>query len=549
MLLVFLFLIYIVKVYSLGRAFYIDDPSSYINIAISDSVIIFLCFSIYYSSTLFNQWISKLLKLLIFLISLFYILDLLIIYTFNSRFYLDDIGKYLTNLELDVVKPFYVLLISCFLYFGLTFCIRENNNLKRVWFKIITSLLLMVVASLYSVDSSVRSPFFKNYILVNLSITYKAEYSDEFVKSFSYVNDEQCGKISTKIPKNIVIFLFESWSYYQSEWFGGDKNWTPQLDKLAKENISYNNFYANGFTTEAGLYALFTGDILIPYKVGYGTDGAVGLNSIGYSSSLPNRFSKLGYITKFITSGDLNFLNKRSWLKSLGFERIMGNEIFDKKERKFLFDSVSDEMLYTKVNDLINDDNNNFIVVENVNTHQPYYYPDNGEVKISEEFAFKYADKQLSKAVHSLSEPDTMIVVMSDHRAMTPITEKEKSDSGRMAASKVPMFIVWKNKNITVENVLQQTDVLPSILNMIDGHQCISSSRGAILPTNNIADSKCVYYARGDERSKVSVMCDNNQFDVLLDGDDTRVLEKGTFEYKSVDYLNMIRIKNDQGIR
>jgi phosphoglycerol transferase MdoB-like AlkP superfamily enzyme len=394
------------------------------------------------------------------------------------------------------------------------------------------------------VDSSVRSPFFKNYILVNFQSTYKKEYSPEFVSSFESEDNEQCATVESIKPKNIVIFMFESWSYYHSRWFGDDSNWTPELDKLAKSSVAFKQFYANGFTTEAGLYALFTGRPVIPYKVKYGTDGALGLNQIYFETSYPEELSRLGYYTTFITSGDLSFLQKREWLESLKFENIIGNGAFSQKDRKFLFDSVSDEKLYSKVYDIISNSENNFIVVENVNTHQPYYYPDGKEIKQSEEFAFRYADDQLSKVIKKLTGEDTMIIVMSDHRAMTPVTKHELSDSKRMSVSHVPMFMIWKHQKKVVDNVFQQTDIIPSIVNAIRGRRCSSSSRGAIFPLDKMVDSKCVYHARGDERSKVSVMCDSRQFDVLLDGDDTKSLDETLYDDTAVNMINKTRISS-----
>ncbi|WP_181388366.1 LTA synthase family protein [Vibrio albus] len=475
-----------------------------------------------------------------------YILDLIIIFTFNSRLYLEDIGKFIGDVDLKILDWKIYLLFSIFIISSFIFVVKSNLPSPNIKIKIIAIMSLLILACSYNVDSSVRSPFFKNYIFVNFQSTYKKEYSPEFISSFESEDNEQCVTVKSIKPKNIVIFMFESWSYYHSYWFGDDSNWTPELDKLAKNNVAFKQFYANGFTTEAGLYALFTGRPVIPYKVKYGTDGALGLNKIYFDTSFPEELSKLGYYTTFITSGDLGFLQKRKWLESLKFNNIIGNGAFSPKDRKFLFYSVSDEKLYSKVYDIVSNSENNFVVVENVNTHQPYYYPDGKDIKQSEEFAFRYADKQLSEVIKKLIDEDTMIVVMSDHRAMTSMTRKEQSTSGRMSVSRVPMFMIWNNKQRIVDSVFQQTDILPGIVNTVKGYQCHSGSRGAILPLDNMVGTKCVYHARGDERSKVSVMCDGQQFDVLLDGDDTGILDEYKHIDESVNYINSVRINSDK---
>ncbi|MCE0494138.1 LTA synthase family protein [Vibrio salinus] len=374
-------------------------------------------------------------------------------------------------------------------------------------------------------------------------MTYNKAYTEGFQSSFRFVRTPLCFPEEPIKPKNIIIFVFESWSNYHSLFYGGNNNWTPELDMIANQNIAFRQFYSNGFSTESGLYALLTGAPVIPYKDKYGTNGALGLSSIKFDKSYPEILSELGYQTTFITSGDLSFLQKRDWLKLLHFQNIIGNESFDKEERRFPFSSVSDEVLYKKVYSLFENSSGHFVVVENVNTHQPFYYPEGDEIKRSEEFAFRYADRQLSGIVKKLSrDSDNMIVVMSDHRAMTPITPKEQSESGRLSVSRVPMFIVWNKKQAVIGNIFQQTDVLPGITNAIKGRQCYDPYQGAIFPISHPVSSRCVFHARGDERSKVSAMCDGQPFDIVLDGDDTRISGNQKDTLNSVGYINAIRI-------
>lgn len=546
MVLIILVLVYIFKIYALGTSLYIDDHNSYYNIAVSDSVIVSIVFLLYYTSSLLNKLLSRVVKVTIILLFIFYIVDLNIIYMFNSRLYIDDIFKFITNVDFKLFNKFvYIFIVLC-LIACIAFVFKPNLKIKYISIKFLCFMSVFIVGCNYDVDSSIRSPFFKNYILVNFEATYENEYTDNFISSFDIVNNDQICKSTNKIkPKNIILFMFESWSYYHSDWFGKDNDWTPKLDHLAKNNISFNNFYANGFTTEAGLYATLTGKPIIPYKIKYGTDGALGLSSIHFETSYPEELSKLGYHPTFITAGDLGFLQKKQWLESLKFDRIIGNDSFDKVDRNFLFESVSDQKLYEMVYGIVSNSEKNFIVVENVNTHQPFYYPEGDEIKRSEEFSFRYADTQLSNVIKKLSTKDNMIIVMSDHRAMSTMTRKELQKSKRMSVSRVPMFMVWNGENKVINNVFQQTDVLPSITNAIEGQQCSSFSLGAIFPLNNMIDSKCVYHARGDERSKVSVMCDQQQFDVLLDGDDTRILDNNKSDIKSIDYINGIRINSN----
>lgn len=554
LLLLFLIVTYIFKIYFFGKSFYIDDDNSYINIAVSDGAIVSLCLILFYFSKCSSRWLNLLIKTIISPLVLCYVVDVFVTLMFNSRLYFDDIYKFYINIDINIFNAsgFFIILIFiiCFLMFFIEDKKNENTLNKKIFIFIPFVLFLFN----YNVNSSVRSSFFKNYILVNLDSTYNNEYSSKFINNMRFFDKDKdkdkenvCNIISESRPKNIIVFILESWSYYHSKLFGADNDWTPKLDKLSEEGVTFKSFYANGFTTEAGLYALLTGEPVLPYNEKYGTDGSLGLNNLKFSESLPNKFNEEGYNTKFITSGNLNFLKKGEWLKSLGFNKIIGNESFDVKDRKFLFRSVSDEKLYDKVKAELSHSENNFIVVENVNTHQPFYYPSGDKIEKSEENAFKYADEKLANTIEAINDKDTMIIVMSDHRAMTPVTNKERTDSKRMAVSRVPMFILW-NKHKGIVNInFQQTDVLPSVLGSINGLACTNQNRGAILPIDKMVSSKCIYHARGDNRSIVSVMCDNEQFDIVLDGDDSKITLEGKnkkYEKSSIDYINFIRISS-----
>lgn len=544
MIIIFLLLsLYILKVYKVGSAFYIDDQSSFMNIILSDGFIVVLCLYFLFISTLVGSGFRFLIKLVISLLVVFYVSDLFVIFIFNSRLYFDDVFKFIFEIDFGMFNIYTIFLLLAVLFLVLMFLFSDGNYKIKSRKIFVFFIPLIFFLYNYNVNSSVRSVFFKNYILINVESTYDKEYSDKFKKSVGLKSDEiVCDNVTASRPKNIIVFIVESWSNYHSKWFGGDNDWTPKLDSLAKRGVSFKNFYANGFSTEGGLYSILTGSPLLPYKIKLGTDGALVLKNINFSESFPLEFSHLGYNTKFITSGDLSFLDKRNWLESLGFNKIIGNESFDKTERKFLFRSVSDENLYERVLNEINSDENNFIVVENVNTHQPFYYPEKNEVKTSEEYAFKYADEKLFNLINKVPKSNNMIIVMSDHRAMTPLSEKEISDSQQMASSRVPMFVIWNNEKKVIVQYYQQKDVLRSVYNSSVGELCHNHSTGAIFPLERSIPSKCVYHSRGDERSKVSVLCEDDKFDIILDGDDTRASADTKYTEQAINYINKVRL-------
>lgn len=553
MLILFIFLApYIFKIILIGDAFYIDDEYSYVNIAINDVQVIGACYVLYKAAELSNKHLFYILRSFALFLYVFYLLDIALIIFFSTRLYVsdvlnmyDDIFLFLNGFGLtEFVITIFIIL--CTILFITKTHVEKTNSLHK------TSLLIVLmftfsVGFLYEPNTSVRSVFFRNYVDVNFNSTYSKAYTDQFVSTFTYSPESNCSQIESRPPDSIYIFLVESWSNYHSELFGNQNNWTPYLDYLAKNNISLKNFYANGFTTEAGLYSLLTGRLPILYGQIMKLDGAIGLMNFPKTNTLPYEMAKLGYHPYFITSGDLNFLDKGKWLKKIGFSSIIGAADYSDSSQRYLFNSVSDGELFDRVEHVIQSDSRpKFIVIENVSTHAPFYSPGiNGEPIQSEKKAFLYTDKLLSDLISNVKTENSLIIVMSDHRAMTTITELEKEVSGGMSVSRVPAFIMWNQKKWQLDKKIQQTDLMNSIVGLIQGRQCAGDVKGALFPIEQAISPKCIFHARGDSRELITVKCEENlqEFNIVLDGDKTHAQMETTESKLAVDIVNYTRIQ------
>ena len=142
----------------------------------------------------------------------------------------------------------------------------------------------------------VHAWIYRNVIDHNIIVFSEArEYGNSFISDFSFHEEEHCYLKAAGKP-NIIILMVESLSSYQSDYFSGIKNWTPNLDLIASRNSSYKNFYANGFTTEDGEVSLLTGLLPIYRPSSYSDAGGVAFNGFfGLKNSLPNILKKQGY--------------------------------------------------------------------------------------------------------------------------------------------------------------------------------------------------------------------------------------------------------------
>ena len=543
---------YIFKIIYIGNAFYIDDKYSYVSIAINDAQILTTCYIIYKVAEFSNKYLFYILRSFALFIYIFYLFDIILIIFFSTRLYVndifnmyDDVFLFLGNIGLTEFAVIVFFMLCTVMFFQKPHTRKKSTLHKKLLLTVLASTFC--VGFFYEPNKSIRTIFFRNYVDVNFKSTYSKTYSEQFVSAFTYTPESSCSKIESRRPDSVYIFLVESWSNYHSKFFGSQNDWTPYLDHLAKNNISLNQFYANGFTTEAGLYALLTGHFPILYGQKMNLDAAVGLMHFPTSDTLPAEMARLGYHPYFITSGDLNFLDKKQWLERIGFSSIIGAADYPESSQRYLFNSVADGELFNKVEYVVQSDSRSkFIVVENVSTHAPFYSPGvKGERILSENAAFLYTDKLLAKLISSIKSENSLIIVMSDHRAMTAMTELEKESSGMMSVSRVPAFIIRNQKNLRLDKKFQQTDLMGSIIGLIEGRQCAGDVKGALFPIELAISPKCIFHARGDSRELITTKCGENlqEFNIVLDGDKTRSQMETTESKLAVDIVNYTRIR------
>jgi hypothetical protein len=114
-----------------------------------------------------------------------------------------------------------------------------------------------------------------------------------------------------------------------------------------------------------------------------------------------------------------------------------------------------------------------------------------------------------------------------------------------MSVSRVPAFIMWNQKKWQLDKKIQQTDLMSSIVGLIQGRQCAGDVKGALFPIEQAISPKCIFHARGDSRELITVKCEENhqEFNIVLDGDKTRSQMETTESKLAVDIVNYTRIQ------
>lgn len=264
-----------------------------------------------------------------------------------------------------------------------------------------------------------------------------------------------------KNKKNLILVFFESASVLDSKRFGGLYDRFPQTDKISQDGRIHTNMFANGVTSEMGHIATLMG--VEPQFLG--TSLKTGYERFtGAVEGLGTFFKQRGYSTHFVSTASLDFLNQRSFLKKVGFEHLWENG-FD-KWKTYTFNAAPDEALYDKTLEVIKkEDNPYFLTLQTISSHTPYSTPYGNTAND----AFRYMDESFANFYQQLKEQkffdNGILVVIGDHRKMTPIESEEYAKRGANAEARIISFMIGSGIQAdTIDsNTYQQTDLFYSL--------------------------------------------------------------------------------------
>ena len=216
-------------------------------------------------------------------------------------------------------------------------------------------------------------------------------------------------------------------------------------------------------------------------------------------------------------------------MSDLGFGYVEGNEHpYYVDEKRYAFDAPSDAALYSRGLQWMQAANTPYLLVlETVTTHQPYVDPDSGERSL--EMAMRFADRAFGQFLEQLDNSgffeNGLLVVVSDHRSMTPVSAEELERFGTGTFSRVPAFMIGGDiKAGTVDDrVLSQSDLVPTFEWWLTGKTMPGPHDAVMLDASKT--TKCAFHARGDRRGLLEVICPEGYGQVRLEGDRTRFVQ------------------------
>ncbi len=300
---------------------------------------------------------------------------------------------------------------------------------------------------------------------------------------------------------DIVLLIIESWSSYHSSFFGGDNDWTPGLDTLAAGGLAFTNFCANGLTTEDGIIALVAGEEPIVPATGPRRGWLECFSGfMGPERALPRLLAPSGYLCCWLTTGPIRFSCKHQFLDTAGFDLLSdGSDPFYRDGEggrpwpQAMF-GPPDRALYRRALSMVAGPGPGpgsarrplLLVLETTSSHLPLCNPDGPPH--DEASVMRYVDREASAFAGALRRAGFfrgggLLVVTSDHRAMTAPRPGEGRLFGEWAPWRVPLFFLadWLPRGVIDPRPAAQTDIGPTLEWLVSGRCPVAGRRSILL--------------------------------------------------------------------
>ena len=321
--------------------------------------------------------------------------------------------------------------------------------------------------------------FFDSMTKINMEYV-STETAIKNVRNYLNVKDNFESPIARKISfsdipsskPNIVLVLMESMSSEMTGLSSLKKSFTPTLDSISKNAISFSNFYSCGMHTCNGLYGVLYSLPSVPGMHPLSNVYTANQKFTGIASVLKDN----GYATNFFCTHFEEFDNMGFFLRNNGFDNFFSSKEYKSDLSEGIF-GVSDEVQYdyalSKLNEFSKSEKPFFAAMLTISTHEPPTLPRETSFKpkskIPFEQVYEYADWALGNFVRKCSHEkwfdNTLFVFVADHGCILP------------SPYEIPLsyhhspFIIYSPQIIKepkqFEKLAVQEDIFPTLMNFL----------------------------------------------------------------------------------
>lgn len=304
---------------------------------------------------------------------------------------------------------------------------------------------------------------------------------------YNYYNEEDAKKIVADLFKkpaeptiqviysdrpNIVFIILESFTARLVEDLGGEKGVSPNFKRLVSEGILFENIYAASGRTDKGVVATLSG---FPSQA---------IRSIMKQNDKQERLPAIsqdliqnGYSSSFYYGGESEFFNMKSYILSHGYQRMVDQHSFDKKDMNSKWGTYDDKVFSKNLNELDHAKQPFFSTILTLTNHEPFELPEEPHFKgddVDSKFRSTtfYTDSCLGAYINEAKQKSwykkTLFVVIADHGHRIPGNLMEY-DPERY---RIPLLffgevIKPEFKGSRINKIGNQTDLAATLLNQL----------------------------------------------------------------------------------
>lgn len=271
---------------------------------------------------------------------------------------------------------------------------------------------------------------------------------------------------------NVILIIIESFTSELIESLGGEQGITPNMTYLSKNGLLFTNIYAAAGRTDKGLVATLSG---FPSQA---IRSIMKLND--KQEKLPGIAQELGakgYHTSFYYGGESEFFNMKSYILSHGYQTMIDQHSFDKKDMNSKWGTYDDKVFSKNLTDLDKETQPFFSTLLTLTNHEPFELPGKPRFKgenVENKFRSTtyYTDSCLGAYLKEAKKKqwykNTLFVILADHSHRLPgnITEYDPK------RYRIPLLffgdvIKPEFKGKRMEKIGSQTDLASTLLNQL----------------------------------------------------------------------------------
>ncbi|MFC5700336.1 LTA synthase family protein [Cohnella faecalis] len=460
--------------------------------------------------------IANLLFTLLYFTVLMYFKYYGIIVTYHALSQADKVTK-VGNSTYSLMDPYYLLVfIDIVVLIAIPLWLRRSKskkiqmNLKPIRKTVLSALFLMSIALCYFSIWPNRASMNENKQAEEMGIlnyeiftifsdsTEDAELVDmeditQPVIDNLKGNTEKPGTAYFGIDKgkNVIIIQMESFQNFLIGLTVDGQEVTPNLNKLAKENVHFDNFYTmvgQGTTSDAEF--VVNTSLYVPKH-----EPATQNNVEKQLPSLPKLLGAQGYTSATFHTNEVEFWNRKELYDAVGFDRYYDKSFFGDEDHVAF--GASDEVLYAKTAEELKKmraaGKPFYAQIISMSSHHPYNIPENKyRMTLPERMedtlvgryirAQNYSDYALGKFIDELKQSgiwdNSIVLLYGDHQGLPvySLDNKEKDLMKDMLGheySYADMFnipLIMHAPGVTSPALIEKTggqiDILPTVANL-----------------------------------------------------------------------------------